>query len=483
MKVTRFLLATALLMTALTSVSPAQDRPRWINAEECHNPDNAKMKYLYLLVSSQASYSERDAFPVAFEHDFKRLRTAWINFYREISNDTIALSHFQPAVHFRPYYYNVLESVDQQAEGLCRQISALRAEAVHTGEYFRLNLYSTLAGSHVVARALETCIPALHLGGRVLGEPARGEPLRNIDVFHTTTMPDPLLGYRPAKDGVYPFVEYDLFRLLADPSFRPKVTNGYISAAPDYIETWDFAPSLLQSPPPPALYPWLRSYRTLPRETREFRRVVATAYSGETVRVCVSEDYCFSARGKVDPKCRCLELLNRLDLDLDEDLALRAECGVSILHHPQYQVIDHFQGPSWSAFEGGNLLSELFEAKGFGNNDRPQDPSRPICGDGVLGIGEECDDGNRVSDDDCDNNCKRATCGDAKINAKEECDPGSANMGRPDINCQELITHHMPPSQGPNFCFSGYCDRCRCQQVECQGGSTGAMSTGGMSHE
>jgi len=47
----------------------------------------------------------------------------------------------------------------------------------------------------------------------------------------------------------------------------------------------------------------------------------------------------------------------------------------------------------------------------------------PGCGDGMVGVNEECDDGNTSNVDDCLNNCSAAVCGDGYIRAGvEECD-------------------------------------------------------------
>lgn len=58
-----------------------------------------------------------------------------------------------------------------------------------------------------------------------------------------------------------------------------------------------------------------------------------------------------------------------------------------------------------------------------------------LCGNGVLDKGEECEDGNRVSDDGCSNRCRLECgaeecwprCGDGIITAGEECDRGPLN--------------------------------------------------------
>ena len=55
----------------------------------------------------------------------------------------------------------------------------------------------------------------------------------------------------------------------------------------------------------------------------------------------------------------------------------------------------------------------------------------PICGDGSVDDGEECDDGNDDDQDACLNNCEKATCGDGILrldldpeSGGEECDDG-----------------------------------------------------------
>jgi cysteine-rich repeat protein len=66
-----------------------------------------------------------------------------------------------------------------------------------------------------------------------------------------------------------------------------------------------------------------------------------------------------------------------------------------------------------------------------------------ICGDGIIGSGETCDDGNTVSNDGCDSVCKTEKgwqcfsvpsicmpiCGDGIIVGSEQCDDGNLNLG------------------------------------------------------
>lgn len=50
-----------------------------------------------------------------------------------------------------------------------------------------------------------------------------------------------------------------------------------------------------------------------------------------------------------------------------------------------------------------------------------------VCGDSIVDIDEECDDGNSDNTDECTNRCVFARCGDGIINADEECEIYDAN--------------------------------------------------------
>ena len=39
----------------------------------------------------------------------------------------------------------------------------------------------------------------------------------------------------------------------------------------------------------------------------------------------------------------------------------------------------------------------------------------PICGNSIVELGEECDDGNEVDDDGCTNACTLPACGDSVV--------------------------------------------------------------------
>jgi cysteine-rich repeat protein len=57
----------------------------------------------------------------------------------------------------------------------------------------------------------------------------------------------------------------------------------------------------------------------------------------------------------------------------------------------------------------------------------------PVCGDGKVDTGEQCDDGNTVSGDGCSATCQSETvegrCGDGHVNTGEQCDDGNTVSG------------------------------------------------------
>lgn len=48
-----------------------------------------------------------------------------------------------------------------------------------------------------------------------------------------------------------------------------------------------------------------------------------------------------------------------------------------------------------------------------------------VCGDGLVQLGELCDDGNDVNDDACTNLCTLPSCGDGFLQPSEQCDDGN----------------------------------------------------------
>jgi MYXO-CTERM domain-containing protein len=59
-----------------------------------------------------------------------------------------------------------------------------------------------------------------------------------------------------------------------------------------------------------------------------------------------------------------------------------------------------------------------------------------VCGDGVVDVGQACDDGNTTNGDGCDNNCTVTACNNGILTAGEICDDGNAANGDGcDVNC------------------------------------------------
>ncbi len=62
--------------------------------------------------------------------------------------------------------------------------------------------------------------------------------------------------------------------------------------------------------------------------------------------------------------------------------------------------------------------------------------TKPACGNGIVDPGEQCDDGNSVNGDACDNNCTRPACGNGIVDPSEQCDDGNQINGDTcDNNC------------------------------------------------
>ncbi len=63
------------------------------------------------------------------------------------------------------------------------------------------------------------------------------------------------------------------------------------------------------------------------------------------------------------------------------------------------------------------------------------------CGDGSVGPGEQCDDGNPVDGDGCDSNCTVTACGNRIVTAGEQCDDGNGSVG----DCCDPECHYEIP--------------------------------------
>jgi cysteine-rich repeat protein len=97
----------------------------------------------------------------------------------------------------------------------------------------------------------------------------------------------------------------------------------------------------------------------------------------------------------------------------------------------------------------GNGVIEVGEDcdDGANNSDTASDACRrdctnPFCGDGIVDSNEDCDDANDVDNDNCTNTCAAPRCGDGIQNGTEECDLGDGNNSDtlPDA-CREDCTN------------------------------------------
>ncbi|UCC32530.1 MAG: DUF4215 domain-containing protein, partial [Phycisphaerales bacterium] len=80
----------------------------------------------------------------------------------------------------------------------------------------------------------------------------------------------------------------------------------------------------------------------------------------------------------------------------------------------------------------------------------------PVCGNGIVEADEQCDDGNLIPGDNCDQNCRSELCGNGTIDFAEECDDGAGNSDTAPDACRTDCTL---PRCGDNVVDSGeQCD-------------------------
>ena len=77
------------------------------------------------------------------------------------------------------------------------------------------------------------------------------------------------------------------------------------------------------------------------------------------------------------------------------------------------------------------------------------------CGDGSVGPGEACDDGNAVDDDACSNTCVPAACGDAVVQMGEACDDGNAVNTDACVACKAAVCGDTFVLAGVEDCDDG----------------------------
>lgn len=83
------------------------------------------------------------------------------------------------------------------------------------------------------------------------------------------------------------------------------------------------------------------------------------------------------------------------------------------------------------SMESGDPSSDQDSSDGDGS------PPSPECGNGILEVGEFCDDGNDDDSDACPSTCEPARCGDGFVGPGETCDDANlANGDGCDAKCQ-----------------------------------------------
>lgn len=110
------------------------------------------------------------------------------------------------------------------------------------------------------------------------------------------------------------------------------------------------------------------------------------------------------------------------------------------------------------------VLASIFAAA-CGDNNNGETPAG-TCGDGIVAVGEECDDGNTVGGDGCEAQC-RFTC--LASEAARNCTPADACAGQGVCGADHTCTAGTPLPDGnacgsgaSNVCVSGVCTSTLC---------------------
>ncbi|MFN2378197.1 MAG: DUF4215 domain-containing protein [Candidatus Binatia bacterium] len=124
---------------------------------------------------------------------------------------------------------------------------------------------------------------------------------------------------------------------------------------------------------------------------------------------------------------------------LDSDVLVAVSTDFGVTWSPPALLGEEMEGDqagdvhvTLAAGSGGRWLAgwqrtDFASASGLADDNLMVAAAEATCGNGLLEIGEACDDGQRIDDDGCDSNCTRSGCGNGIVNAGEECDDGNGD--------------------------------------------------------
>jgi YVTN family beta-propeller protein len=85
-------------------------------------------------------------------------------------------------------------------------------------------------------------------------------------------------------------------------------------------------------------------------------------------------------------------------------------------------------------------------------------PPSPLCGNGLVQVGEQCDDGNGTNGDGCDNNCTVTGCGNGITTSGEQCDDANLIAGDCCSATCQYEASGSPCAADINECTDDECD-------------------------
>lgn len=163
--------------------------------------------------------------------------------------------------------------------------------------------------------------------------------------------------------------------------------------------------------------PVITSISAIPGETRAGGTIAlsSTISHGSTPVVWTGSGGTFADAGDYDTTFTCGAVSGTYTLTVTID-STEAACDAS-------STVDVICSPAAGCGNGVVDLGEQCDDGNSVNTDACTNAClNASCGDGITGPGEECDDGNGTNDDDCSNACDLNDCGDGEVDPGEVCD-------------------------------------------------------------